>query len=86
MSYGVYANLEAIEESINGEKVHNFKRKSRQILLTNDSSSYDLEYKFNASEEYATLKPAETVSMFVHIRSLHLRSTNTINYRIWVYG
>ena len=32
-----YANLEAIEAQLSGTVTHNLKRKSRQIILTNDS-------------------------------------------------
>ena len=86
MSYGVYSNLEAIEDSVDGTKTCTLKRKSRQIILTNDSGGVELKFKFNDSEDFATLKPTETVSMHVHVRDVILNSPSAVPYRLWVYG
>lgn len=86
MSGEVYANLEAIEASVSGDVTHTLKRKSRQIILSNDSGSTELKYKFNDSENYATLKPTEQTTLGVWVRQVYLRSSNPVNYRLWVYG
>jgi len=82
----MYANLEPIEEVLDGEVTHTFKRKSRQIILTNDSGSANLQYKLNGSEDYATLYPTESITMRVTTRDMYLKSTVAVNYRLWVYG
>jgi hypothetical protein len=86
MSTGVYANLESIEGNLNGNLTHTLARKSRQIVLTNDSADYELKFKFNESEEFATLKPTETISMTVWVRNVILQAPFLTAYRLWVYG
>ncbi len=82
----VYTNLKAIEDSISGDITHTLEWKSRQIILTNDSGSNELKFKFNDAEEYATLKPTEAITMRVWVRNIYLRSSSSVNYRLWVYG
>jgi hypothetical protein len=84
----VHANQEPLEGSITGASTLTFTRKSRTLEIINDSPRYDLEYKFNDSENYATLKPLEAVSMAVHIRELYLNSpsSKSVAYRIRVIG
>ena len=81
-----YANLEAIEAQLSGTVTHNLKRKSRQIILTNDSGIDNLQYKFSSSENYATLYPTESITLGVWVRSVYLKSNTLIAYRLWVYG
>ena len=87
MSSGnVYANLESIEDSLDGELILTFKRKSRQIVILNDSGSADLQYKFNESEDYATLKPTETEAIEIWAKTLYLKTVASVNYRVRVFG
>jgi len=82
----VYANLESIENTISGDITHTLKRPSRQIILTNDSGSNELKYKFNATEDYATLYPTESITMNMWVRNVYLSSSGSVDYRLWVYG
>ena len=82
----VYANLESIEASVNGEVTHTLKRPSRQIVIINDSSGANLKFKFNSSEEFATLSPTETISMKVWVKRIILLSSSSVPYRIWITG
>jgi len=83
--HGVYANLESIEGNLNGELTLTLTRKSRKIVITNDASSADLRYKFNETEEFATLKSTETLSLYFTTRDIIISGTN-VDYRIWVFG
>jgi len=83
---GVYANFEAIEQSLTGSITHTFKSKSRQIILSNDSDTNDLEFKFGTLESYGTLKPTETVTLSLREIRILLRASSAVDYRLWVYG
>ena len=65
-----------------------FPWKARKVVITNDSSSYELEYKFNASESFGTLKASETISVMINSREVLLDSpsNNTVAYRVWGFG
>lgn len=84
--YSVYANLEPFESSVNGSKTIALTRKSGQIVITNDSSSVKLKFRFHENDNFATLLPTETLSMYIRIKNIYLSSTGSVNYRIWVYG
>ncbi len=86
MSAGVLANLEAIETTLDGVITHTLKRKSRRIILTNDSGSADLKFKFNSSEDFATLKPTESMDEYLWVREVRLSTSTSVAYRLWVYG
>ena len=62
-SSSFYTKLESIEESLDGEVTKTLKRRSGQMVLTNDSGSVDLKFKFDVSEDFATLKPSSTFAM-----------------------
>lgn len=81
---GVYANFESDEGIVVGTKTVTLARKSRKLIITNDSTK-DLQYKFNSSESYGTLKPTETLSLDFISKTIYL-SGNTVAYRIWSYG
>lgn len=81
----VYANLEATEGNTNNIQSIILARKSCKIILINDSSSSDLKYRFNESENWATLKPTEILSMYFRTRTIYLQGTN-IPFRFWSYG
>ena len=49
------ANFQAIEDT--GPATHDFKLKSRKIVIINDYGSLDLKSQFNESEAFATLTP-----------------------------
>lgn len=81
----VLANLEAIEATLNGAVTHTLKRKSRKLVITNDSPTAELNYKFNESEDYASLKGTESLSMYFTTNKIYLTGNN-VPYRVWVFG
>jgi len=83
---GVQTNFEALEGSVNGELTIPLTRRSRRVIITNDSSTKDLEYKFKASQDYGTLKPTETIALDFNPKFVLLRTTAAVDYRIWSYG
>lgn len=81
-----YANSYSDEGTLNGTKTIAFPWKPKEVQITNDSSSKDLKYKFNESEEYRTLKPYETsIICNISIRNLYISGIG-VNYRIWGLG
>ena len=79
------SNLAAREGTVPGELEIIFPWKPRHFTITNDSTSGDLKFKFNNSEEWATLKPTETVEMDIAHKIILLKG-NSIPYRIWGIG
>ncbi len=78
----VLANFESIET--NGAATHTLVRKSRKLIITNDSSSVDLQWKLNASEAFGTLFPTESISMYVTTKTVIVDGGG--DYRIWSFG
>lgn len=60
------------------------KRPSRHLTITNDSSSVVLKYKFNSSEDFGTLEPTESISLYFTTRTVFLQGSGA--YRVWSYG
>ena len=85
MSHGVYANLESLEGVVSGSVTLDLKRKSRKLVITNDHATKELLYKFNESENMATLKGTESLSLFFTTKTIILCGDN-IDYRVWVFG
>jgi hypothetical protein len=79
------ANLEAIEGSVANEITITLKRKSRKLVIINDAASKDLGFKFNQSEDFATLKGTEYVTTSITTNQIILTGDN-VDYRIQVYG
>ena len=78
----VLANFEAIEG--NGDGTFTLRLKSRKLIITNDSSSVNLKWKLNSSEDFGTLFPTESISMYVTTKTVFLQGTG--DYRIWSFG
>ena len=78
------ANLEVFEGTLSGPVVHTLARRAQRVIITNDSTSANLQFKFRASADYATLKPTETISVWLSIREIHLNGTGA--YRAWSMG
>lgn len=85
-SYGTYANFESYEGSVNGTTTVDLARKSRHIIITNDSASQNLQFKFNSSETLGTLKPTESLVLEIRTKEVYLSSGASVDYRIWVWG
>ena len=83
---GVQANFEPLEGTVNGTTTLTLTRKSRRIIITNDSTTSDLQYKFKSSQSYGTLKPTETVALDFNPKQVLLSSGASVAYRIWSYG
>ena len=80
-----YANLKTFEDSVSGTDTLSFPWRPRKIIITNDSATSELKFKFNVSEDFATLRPTETVSLEVGHRKL-IVSGSGVPYRIWGIG
>lgn len=80
-----YANLDVHEGTLTGNKTITFSHKPRRIIITNDSASNNLEFKFNDSESYATLKPTETITLDIAHKIVLLQGSS-VSYRIWGIG
>jgi cytochrome c oxidase assembly protein Cox11 len=86
MSYdSVLANLESLEGTVTTETTLSLTRKSRHIIITNDDTTNDLTFKFNASETEASIKAGESVSMYARTNELIIDSTSA-PYRIWIFS
>ena len=79
------ANLEAKEGTVNGQLTLTFSLPHRRYTITNDSLNKDLQFKFNESEEFATLKPTETFNPHVHTNKVIIAGSG-VEYRIWGLG
>ena len=87
MSYKAYSNLEVHEDTLDNTTLTIiFDRPSREIELTNQSTTADLQYKFKTGQDFATLDPTETVTMDVWVRQIILTTTEVITYRLWIRG
>jgi len=85
MSDAVHANFESYEGTVTTPTTVSFDRKSRKIVILNDSASNDLTYKFKTSQTVGTLKPTESLSVYVRANQVILDSTSAA-YRVWVFG
>ena len=83
MTYG--ANLLVSEGTLNGELTVSFDQSYREVILTNDSGSSEMTFKFNPTETAATLKPTETITMKMRAKQIILSGTS-VPYRVWGIG
>lgn len=82
----VYANFEPIEGVTTGsDETLTFVRRSRKVVITNDHPTNALQYKFNSSESFGTLRPTETLSLGITAKQIILNG-NSVSYRVWVFG
>lgn len=81
----VHANFEALEGTVTEETTLTLIRKSRRIVIANDSATKDLKYKFNSSENFGTIKRTETLSLDFRTNKIIIDG-NSVPYRIWIYG
>ncbi len=86
MSHGVHANFDSFEGTSNGSQQNIvLNRRSRKLIIVNDHASNDLSWKFNESEDYGTLKPTESITLFVTTKEVIINGTS-VPYRIWSFG
>ncbi len=83
-----YANFFKSEDTTTGAITVTFPWKARRIVITNDSGSNDLEFKYQPGQDFATLKPTETISASLHSQTVLLNSPSagTVPYRVWGWG
>ncbi len=80
-----YANFEAKEGTVVATVDLVFNLKPRKIIITNDSATKELSFKFNSTEAFGTLSPTETVALEVSSKTLFLQG-NSVAYRVWGMG
>lgn len=68
----VIANSYPVEGTLTGEKTITLPWRARYIEIINDNSGGTLLYKFNATENYATLKPLEVYTTHVISKTIFL--------------
>jgi len=70
-----YANLEVYEGTVSGSTTITFILVPRRMIITNDSSSNSLQFRFDDTRSFATLKPTETITLDISRRQLTLSGT-----------
>ncbi len=75
------SNFQVSEGALNGDLTVTFPMKFKRIIITNDSGSNSMTFKFNTSETSATLKPTETISLEIRGRDVIMNGTS-VDYRI----
>ena len=85
MGESAYANASPHEGTVATTVTVTFNFRPREITITNDSASKALSFKFNSSEDYATLKPTETYSAPISSKKVYLSGTS-VPYRVWGIG
>ena len=78
------SNLDSHEGTVSGTETIAMNRNAYKLTIINDAAATDLQYKFNSSETYATLKPSESVSMYSRTKTIYLSGNGA--YRIWGLG
>jgi hypothetical protein len=82
----VLTNSYSREETVTTTETITFPWKPKQLQITNDSPTADLQYKLRPSETFRTLKPYETSTLTeVSVTKLYLAGTST-PYRVWGLG
>ena len=81
------ANSHSVETSLNGTETITFPWPVREVQITNDSVTNNLQYKLNSSETFRTLKPFETSTIQGgRVTELYLSTSASVDYRIWGLG
>lgn len=74
------------EGTVNGTITLTFDIPVKRIVVNNDSSTANLQFKFNGSRGYSTLKPTEVYSNVITVTNVYLSSTTAVPYRVWGIG
>lgn len=85
----VYANFRPLEGNVTTEETLTFDIRVRRVSIVNDSSTVDLNFKFNSSESFGTLGVTEQVSMDINTRTVIIKSADgvtSVPYRVWGIG
>jgi len=83
-----FGNFSPSEGSTSSTVTITFPWKARRIVVTNDSPTKNLEFKFQSGQSFATLFPTETASQYHRSSTVLLNSPSgsTVTYRVWGYG
>jgi len=85
----VLANYYPTEGTVNTTPATiTFPWRARKIIIINDSSTKNLQFKFKSNENFGTLKPKEEVSVYHHSYTVLLDSPSNsdVPYRVWGFG
>lgn len=80
----VLKNFRPFEGTVAGTAQITFDLPVKRISISNDSSTANLQFKFNSTETYGTLKPTETFSAEATVRDVYLSGNG--DYRVWGLG
>ena len=80
-----YTNVSSHEGQVSGQVTVPLRFRVRRISITNDHSSADLKFKFNASSDWSTLRGLEQISLKIMVRQVILQG-NSVDYRILGVG
>lgn len=80
----VLRNFRPFEGTVAGTAQITFDLPVKRISISNDSSTVNLQFKFNSTETYGTLKPTETFSAEATVRDVFLSGNGA--YRVWGLG
>ena len=84
MAVEAVSNMVVSEGTASSGLTITFPWRARYIEIINDSGAATLQFKFNASQDYATLQPYEVVNPPVQSYTVILNGTGA--YRIRAYG
>jgi len=84
----VYSNFIPDEGAVSGDKTITFPWKAIKLVITNQSSTKQLKFKFSESGEYGTLNPTEEATISgLYQKKVYLRApSGEVSYRVWAFG
>lgn len=69
------------------EKVITFPIKIKRVIISNGSSSVELHFKFNETEDYGHLGTNETFSCEISTYNIYIKTAKKeVKYKVWGYG
>ncbi len=80
-----YSNFQSFEGTVSSEITLQFNWRPSKIIISNDSGSADLSFKFNSSETAGTLGPTETITLEMSSKTVIIDGS-AIPYRVWGFG
>ena len=86
MSDQAFRNFVSVEGTITGTETIPFEKKSRHIMLMNDSDSINLCFRFSTAEAFGTLYPGESLTLNLTEEKIILNSSAEVPYRLWAFG
>jgi len=84
MAVEAVSNMVVSEGVATASTVVTFPWRARYIEIINDSGGSQLQFKFNITQDYATLEPYEVVNPPIQSYTVYLNGSGA--YRIRAYG